>query len=82
MNRAQKLLVEWSLGMTLLLVSIAWAVMLVWAIETPLLADHSLHAFTQDVLAFDRALLVEVTKLVGVFAWVWLCIFVRVGRKK
>lgn len=82
MNKAQKLLVEWSLGAALLLASGAWAVMLVWAIETPFLASHPLHTFTQDVLAFDRVLLVEAAKLVGALTWVWLCIFVRVGRKK
>ncbi|MDH4555767.1 hypothetical protein E8F11_11390 [Pseudomonas sp. BN417] len=82
MNKAQRLFVEWSLGTTLLLASVGWAVMLVWAIETPFLADHPLHFFTQDALALDRVLLVDAAKFLGVFLWVWFSVLVRVGRKK
>ncbi|WP_137823025.1 hypothetical protein [Pseudomonas sp. D(2018)] len=82
MNNAQRLFVEWSLWMTLWLVGVGWAVVLVWGIEAPFLTDHPFHTFAQEVLALDRAILVEAAKLMGVLVWAWLCLFVRVGRKK
>ncbi|MFZ6044710.1 hypothetical protein ACFW0H_01070 [Pseudomonas sp. CR3202] len=83
MNKAQKLFVEWSLWISLWLASGAWVVVLIWGIESPYLADdHPLYGITKDVLALEGTVLVETAKVMGVLLWVWLCVFVRVGRKK
>lgn len=83
MNKAQRWFIEWSLGTALLLASVVWAVVLVWGIEAPDLVDsHPIHRLSEGVLALDRAVLVEAAKLMGALLWIWLCVFVRLGRKK
>ncbi|MDH4612003.1 hypothetical protein [Pseudomonas sp. BN102] len=82
MNKAQRLFVERSLWIALWLAGVGWAVVLIWGIEASYLADHPFQSFTNDVLALDRVLLVDAAKFLGAFLWVWLSVFVRVGRKK
>ncbi len=83
MNKAQLVFVESSLGMALLLVSIGWAVLLVWQIGSPFLPDgHSFLRFAEGILALDRAALLATAKGAFVLLWIWLCVYVRLGMKR
>lgn len=83
MSKVQSVFVEWSLWMALVLTGVVWGAAVVLGMEAALLADtHPLRRVIEDVLAFDRAILAELAKFLGALLWVWLSIYVRIGRKK
>ncbi|MCY1300740.1 hypothetical protein D9M69_686030 [compost metagenome] len=83
MNRPQKLLIDWSLGMAVGLAWVAWVAVIILGVGTPFPTEfHSISKLTEEVIALDPERLLEMAKLLGVLLWVWLCVFVRMGRKK
>lgn len=83
MNKAQQLFVEWSLGVALMLASLGWAVALAWGIGIPFLSDcRWVQSLVEEVFAPGQSVLAGGAKFMAVFAWIWLCLFVRLGRKK
>ena len=83
MNRTQKLLIDWSLGMAVGLAWVAWVVVIILGVGAPFPTEsHPISRFTEEMIALDPERLLEMAKLLGVLLWVWLCVFVRMGRKK
>lgn len=83
MNRPQKLLIDWSLGMTVGLAWVAWVAVIFLGVGAPFSTEfHPISSLIEEVIALDPGRLLEMAKLLGVLLWVWLCAFVRMGRKK
>ncbi|WP_044872816.1 hypothetical protein [Pseudomonas sp. LFM046] len=83
MNKAQKLFVDQSLMVAISLAWISWTVVIILGVGAPFPAESdSLRGLIEEILVLDRSLVLEVTKLLGVCLWGWLCFYVRLGRRK